>query len=253
MKRPAFQFYPDKWTSDKDLRRCSIGARGLWLELLCVMHTCEPYGHLVERDGSAMDDDGAARLCGVDLKVYRAHLAELEKRGVPSRTPAGVIYSRRMVRDEERRNEIAAHGKEAGKYGILGKEFGALGGRPRKDSGGNKTPLDDENTSTEKPPTETGEKPPREPPAVSASVFASEKHLKPALEFGEGDARQGSNGTSIPDKSGGVKGRKPSANWSSPDWVSATAQTLGMPRIQGESDELFADRVHTAANARRRA
>jgi hypothetical protein len=26
---------------------CSIGARGLWMEMMCIMHEGEPYGHLL--------------------------------------------------------------------------------------------------------------------------------------------------------------------------------------------------------------
>ena len=47
VKRPAFQFYPGDWRKDVQLRSCSVAARGLWIDLLCVAHECEPYGHLM--------------------------------------------------------------------------------------------------------------------------------------------------------------------------------------------------------------
>jgi len=244
VKRPAFQFYPADWRKDAALQSCSLTARGLWLEMLCVMHECEPYGHLVV-NGKAMTPAQLGRLVGLSERECSRLMTELEDAGVYSRDAAGIIFSRRMVKDERLRNVRAAGGSAGAEHGIKGAEHGAKGGRPRNSTGDIQPPLIHADKGLLEPPLE--------PPPSSSSAFASEKHLKPALEFGEGDARQGSNGTSIPDKSGGVKGRKPSANWSSPDWVSATAQTLGMPRIQGESDELFADRVHTAANARRRA
>lgn len=131
MKRPAFQFYPADWRKDVELQSCSIGARGLWLELSCVMHECEPYGHLT-LNGAAMPDEKAARLVGVELRDYRALLRELEAAGVSSRTEAGVLFSRRMVRDEAVRNARAAGGEAGAEFGERGRPFGVLGGSPIK-------------------------------------------------------------------------------------------------------------------------
>lgn len=44
MKRPSFQFYPGDWTSNSNLRRCSHAERGIWIQVLCVMHDSEEYG-----------------------------------------------------------------------------------------------------------------------------------------------------------------------------------------------------------------
>ncbi len=233
MKRPAFQFYPDKWQSDKDLRRCSIGARGLWVELCCVMHTCEPYGHLTEKDGSPMDDPGAAQLCALDLKLYRSLLAELERRGVPSRTASGVIYSRRMIRDEELRNIRAEGGKSGAEHGIKGAEFGSKGGRPRTLTGVLEPPLD------------KAIQPPIKPPPVFASAFASSSSspsLKPAVVVTPPVTHSANNGNE--NKHAKVQ------DWSSLVWVTATANTLGMQRRTGEDDTGFMDRIHSAVNAR---
>lgn len=38
MKRPSFQFYPNRWLGNKKLRRCSREARGLWMDVLCLLH-----------------------------------------------------------------------------------------------------------------------------------------------------------------------------------------------------------------------
>ena len=46
MKRPSFQFYPGDWMRSTDLRCCSVGARGLWIDMICLMHEGKPYGHL---------------------------------------------------------------------------------------------------------------------------------------------------------------------------------------------------------------
>ena len=46
MKRPSFQFYPDDWTGNANLRRCSPAARGVWVDVMCLMHDQEDYGVL---------------------------------------------------------------------------------------------------------------------------------------------------------------------------------------------------------------
>ena len=46
MKRPAFQFYPNDWRGNANLRRCSEAARGAWMDVLCLLHDSEEYGVL---------------------------------------------------------------------------------------------------------------------------------------------------------------------------------------------------------------
>jgi hypothetical protein len=44
MKRPAFQFYTADWRNNAKLRRCSPAARGVWMDVLCVLHDSDEYG-----------------------------------------------------------------------------------------------------------------------------------------------------------------------------------------------------------------
>jgi hypothetical protein len=113
-KRPAFQFYPKDWLSNPKLRLCSVAARGVWADLLCIMHSGEPYGHLA-LGGFAIPNEAAARMIGLPLPLYRRHLSEIEKNGVSSRTSDGVLYSRRMVKDERIRQLRAEVGSTGGK------------------------------------------------------------------------------------------------------------------------------------------
>lgn len=46
MRRPSFQFYPADWTGNSNLRRCSHAEKGVWLEIMCLMHDQEEYGVL---------------------------------------------------------------------------------------------------------------------------------------------------------------------------------------------------------------
>lgn len=97
-KRPSFQWYPGDAQRDTALRSCPLEARGLWREMLDLMHDGEPYGHLTA-GGIHITDATLASIAGISVKRCVSLLFELEQRRVFSRTEAGVIYSRRMVRD----------------------------------------------------------------------------------------------------------------------------------------------------------
>jgi hypothetical protein len=60
-----------------------------------------------------MTDEEAARLIGVDLHTYKGILYRLEEAGIPSRNEAGILYSRRLVRD----HALYLSGKVSGKKG----------------------------------------------------------------------------------------------------------------------------------------
>ena len=46
MKRPSFQFYPGDWQSNQKLRRCAHEEKGVWMDVLCLMHDSDEYGIL---------------------------------------------------------------------------------------------------------------------------------------------------------------------------------------------------------------
>ncbi|MCY1357752.1 DnaT DNA-binding domain protein [compost metagenome] len=46
MKRPSFQFYPADRRNNAKLRRCSWEARGVWIEVMGLMHDSDKYGVL---------------------------------------------------------------------------------------------------------------------------------------------------------------------------------------------------------------
>lgn len=108
-KRPAYQWYPGDARRDTALQSCRLIARGLWREMLDLMHDGEPYGHLTA-GGVPIATGQLARLVGEPAAKVRVWLAELEDRKVFSRTEEDVIYSRRMVKDERLRNVRAACG-----------------------------------------------------------------------------------------------------------------------------------------------
>lgn len=121
-KNPAFQFYPADWLRDPALRSVSSGARGLWMDILCLMWECVPRGHLQTPSGKPYTAEMVCRATGnISKDEVDGWLGELEYSGVLSHTASGVIYSRRMVRDEHKR--------------ALCREAGKRGGNPQLKSG----------------------------------------------------------------------------------------------------------------------
>ncbi|RIY03496.1 hypothetical protein D3218_01685 [Aureimonas flava] len=106
------KFFPADWQSDVLLRSCSIAARGLWIELLCIMQKAEPVGHLLV-NGKAPAPSLLAVLCGTSEKEIRRLLDELREAGVFDEAD-GVIVSRRMVRDAEKAERDKTNGKKGG-------------------------------------------------------------------------------------------------------------------------------------------
>lgn len=71
--------------------------------MMILAHDSARYGYL-ELNGSPIPPAVIARRCGCEsLEQYETLLYELDSVAVPSRTPEGVIYSRRMVRDAKQR------------------------------------------------------------------------------------------------------------------------------------------------------
>ena len=99
---PAFLFYPGDHLRDPQVRRCSLAARGLWIDLVCLAHFNEPYGEL-SHDGKPWTVIEIENAIGGQKRQLRAALAELEAKGVVSRNADGALFSRRMVADAERR------------------------------------------------------------------------------------------------------------------------------------------------------
>jgi len=111
--RPWMKWYPADWRADPRLRMCSLAARGLWADLISYMHEGEPYGHLTI-DGIEPNEPGIAALVARPLKEVKRALAELDRFQVFSRTEAGVIFSRRMVRDKAKAESDTVNGKGGG-------------------------------------------------------------------------------------------------------------------------------------------
>lgn len=190
-KRPSFQFYPKDWLADPSLRSLSYAARGLWWDMLCLMFESEKKGYL-QIKGVPVTPEQLARMTGgaeggeggVSDEVARL-LAELEAVNVFSRTAGGVIYSRRMVRDEgfiEKRRQWGQLGAE---HGQKGAKYGHLGGRPRVRA---QPPLNPPENGVGGGFPETPLKPPPSSSSSSVTTVTEEaclRHVSPAEAAGD--------------------------------------------------------------------
>lgn len=112
-KAPSLQFYPGDVQRDTGLSSVSLQAFGLWHKMLWAMFDGTPFGHL-SVNGSVIPPDNLSRLLRVTPAELDAGLRELEEAQVFSKTDAGVIFCRRMVRDAHRREVNAVNGSKGG-------------------------------------------------------------------------------------------------------------------------------------------
>lgn len=119
MNRPAFQFYVSDWQRNIKLRRCSHAEKGIWLDVLCLMHDSDQYGilrwtlkEIAEAVGCRIPDllslhrkdvlKGAGEHAICEAYIFAPRHAG--KSGAPvtliEQQPGPIWFSSRMVRDE---------------------------------------------------------------------------------------------------------------------------------------------------------
>jgi hypothetical protein len=112
-KLPYIHFYCADWQTDAKLQSCSLAARGLWTEILFLMHDSEIYGHLVH-NGEPMSAELLSRLIRTNQTEVEILINELEKARVFSRDENEIIFSRRLLRDQNKRKTNRSNGAKGG-------------------------------------------------------------------------------------------------------------------------------------------
>ena len=171
-KQPWMKFHPLDWRADPGLRSCSFAARGLWIDMITLMHDCEPYGYLLVGGKPPSTAKLAAVLSGNEKEVQKL-LAELEEANVFNRDSQGVIYSRRMVRDKKKADQDEQHGKRGGNLSLKPLDSpkvkaGDNGGVNPRDNGGDKARIKNKESEEEEitPPIVLPSHAPARDPAV---------------------------------------------------------------------------------------
>ena len=117
--RPCLSFFPKDWLTDMGLQNCSIGARGLWIEILCYMFFSPKRGYFLLPNERAVDNKTITKLIGgITTKETEMYIKELEENKVFSRLANGTIYNRRMVEDTQKDLDIKRMKSFAGQKGM---------------------------------------------------------------------------------------------------------------------------------------
>ena len=113
-KFPWMKFFPSDWLSDVNLKMCSLEARGVWIDMLCMMWECEERGRLSTCGRALSPEEVAAAISG-DFRKVLACIHELVAKGVCARSKDGVLYNRRMVREFETSQARKTAGSKGGR------------------------------------------------------------------------------------------------------------------------------------------
>ncbi|MFA4854011.1 MAG: hypothetical protein WC616_01495 [Candidatus Omnitrophota bacterium] len=98
---PYMPFYVGDWRKAPDVRSLSLEERGLWFEMLCLMWESPRRGYLTIDGKTSIDDKTLSRMVGEDIFVITKIKQVLERCNVYSiEEGTGIIYNRRIVRDE---------------------------------------------------------------------------------------------------------------------------------------------------------
>jgi hypothetical protein len=163
---PSFQFYPNDWLGDMNLRMCSVATRGVWIDLLCIMHKSKKYGYLVQKESgkwSNMSPKTIQKLTGMTRKRIVNGLRELSKNDVIKYDDDGLMYSKRLVKDHRLRQ--------------IRMEVGKLGGNPNlvNQSDNQKSTPSSSSSSSSSP--STSNNPPIIPPWKNGKVSKEAKEI----------------------------------------------------------------------------
>ena len=91
-KLPAIQFYPGDWRRNPKVQSLTYEERGLWFEMLCLMHFAEPRGKLPLED--------LPMLLGIDQAKAKQTVAKLLAKEVAN-TEQNYIICRRMIKESK--------------------------------------------------------------------------------------------------------------------------------------------------------
>ena len=123
-KLAAFQFYPGDWLKDPALSICSPGARGVWIDVLCLMFESPRRGYLItngkpwtlEQLSEALRGHPSANLLFLKELVRNGVIREDKKRGYFSARMARDEHQRELWRGEKRRQLIKNKGSHSGTH-----------------------------------------------------------------------------------------------------------------------------------------
>lgn len=164
-KLPAFQLYPGDWRKDPGVQALDFEYRGVWFELLLLMHESDQRGKLL-LNGNAMPDEAIARLLGLDKQKFSKIKSTLLEYGVASICEdTGALMNRRMVRDEAIREKRRQAGKKGGNPDLLKQKLSKKDKEVNQEGNQSSTPSSSTSSSPSSNPHLGGGESAREGPA----------------------------------------------------------------------------------------
>jgi len=114
-KLPALHFYPGDWYKDPGVMALNSVERGVWFQMLLLMFESKRRGYLELADKKYPEKEMASlfkisepKLQKIIVKLISFDVGSLEKN-------TQILYSRRMVRDEEKRQLLIKAGSKGAK------------------------------------------------------------------------------------------------------------------------------------------
>ncbi len=98
-----FKFYPDAWIGDEKLALCRFATKGAWIDLICHMHKCDPYGYLIV-NGIVLKKEEIKKMLRLDSqKHFDIIWEELLKYGIIKQdSKTGAFYSKKLLMEYEK-------------------------------------------------------------------------------------------------------------------------------------------------------
>ncbi len=121
-KLPAILLYVADYL--KDTRGLTCEQKGFYVDLLCYMHESPRWGHLMQPSGKPFTNERLGLMTGTSADSASRLLQELIDAAVISVSADGVPFSRRMVKDEQKRQKCATAGKLGGNPALKGQVKG---------------------------------------------------------------------------------------------------------------------------------
>jgi hypothetical protein len=115
-KSTSFEFFPSDWMTDTGIRMCSLEARGLWIDLICLMQLSDKKGYLIIGN-QILNEENLRKIFGISKKKIQLLMTELLKYNLIKVDTDGAYFCKRIVQDEHIRFVRSA--------------AGSLGGRPK--------------------------------------------------------------------------------------------------------------------------
>jgi len=114
-KLPALHFYTGDWWKDPGIMALSCEERGLWFQMLLIMFESTRRGYL-EINGKPFPEKELVKICEISRHKLKKIFQKLIEYGIVSvEKDTNILYSRRMITDERKRQTFENNGKSGGR------------------------------------------------------------------------------------------------------------------------------------------